>query len=391
MRLWLTVNPGETVEGYIQVQIGGIFWGKNFDFPKTFVGPNFPPSDDHVGIMLRRGWVAFKDGDGGKLRVGILDWHDSFGDTLASSEYEFDIGGVDWTKTYAECNDLKLTLGAFILSDFALVDSDLQLGNHDALLFTFDMDQPLMDKRYSVGFSTYYIADYDQYSYPTYAPYKSSWDLWVGARARANWETMPVNGFVVLNTGQRDPLLGGVFFDHTGWAGKFEVGPICFGPGKFSTQVLYTTGSNHPGVGDSGEFRTVAQTFRDNFGSQGYWSYLHLTSPNGPDDVKDLGVGLQNRGLGLFTAMVKYEYPICPKLIGIASAGWLRSDKANPVSNAKEMGTELANEFVYNFGYGLTVNFGGAFLFAGDFYKPSPTAPSPDNLFELFTRVQLEF
>lgn len=58
MRLWLTVNPGEMLEGYVQMQIGGISWGKNVDFPKTFIGPNFPPANDHVGIMLRRGWVA---------------------------------------------------------------------------------------------------------------------------------------------------------------------------------------------------------------------------------------------------------------------------------------------------------------------------------------------
>jgi len=52
MRLWATVNPTENVEGYIQVQIGGILWGQNVDFPKTFDGPKFPPNEDRVGIML---------------------------------------------------------------------------------------------------------------------------------------------------------------------------------------------------------------------------------------------------------------------------------------------------------------------------------------------------
>jgi hypothetical protein len=29
------------------------------------------------------------------LRVGILDWHESFGYTLANSDYEFDVAGVN--------------------------------------------------------------------------------------------------------------------------------------------------------------------------------------------------------------------------------------------------------------------------------------------------------
>src|SRR5262249_45048571 len=41
MRLWATINPNDNVEGYIQMQIGGVLWGQNVDFPKTFDGPKF--------------------------------------------------------------------------------------------------------------------------------------------------------------------------------------------------------------------------------------------------------------------------------------------------------------------------------------------------------------
>jgi hypothetical protein len=155
--------------------------------------------------------------------------------------------------------------------------------------------------------------------------------------------------------------------------------------------ISLTSGHNHPGTGDSTEFRTVAQTYRDNFGAQGYWSYLYLTSPNPPSDVKDLGVSLQNRGFGPLTIQAKYEYPICHRLSGITAAGYLWSDKTNPVGGSRDIGPELAQQFTYDFGGGLKADVGVAVLFTGDFYRPSPVAPEPNTLYQVFARVQLEF
>ena len=151
--------------------------------------------------------------------------------------------------------------------------------------------------------------------------------------------------------------------------------------GRLSAQTLFSTD----------EFRTIAQSLRDNFGAQGYWSYLALTSPHGPSDVNDLGVSLQNRGLGLFTVQSKYEYDVHECLSGMFAVGWLRSTETNPMSGASEMGTELVKMFTYDFGGGLKADLGAAVLFTGDFYKPAPGAPQPDTLWEVFSRVQLEF
>jgi hypothetical protein len=394
MRLWATVNPNEHVEGYIQVQLGGTLWGQNADFGKTFNAP-FPvppPNQDVVGVELRRGWVAYQDEECGKLRAGILDWHDSFGDTLASSDYDFNIGGVDWTKVFKECNNLKVVLAALFLSDLPLITTDdVPVGSHTSWLLAADVDQPLGEKS-SVGGSVYYLTDRGDYSYPTYAPYRSSWDVWLGVRAKTVlMDTVPVNGFALLNSGEREDLEGVTVLRHTGFAGKFEIGPIEFGPGKFSAQALYASGSDTPGFGTTSEFRTVAQTYRDNFGAQGYWSYLYLTSPNGPADTKDLGVSLQNRGLGLFTVQAKYEYPLCGKLSGTSAVGWLRAANPNPTSGGTEIGTEVSQMVTYNFGGGLKLDVGTAYLFTGDFYQDGPLAPSPHGLWELFSRLQLEF
>ena len=107
--------------------------------------------------------------------------------------------------------------------------------------------------------------------------------------------------------------------------------------------------------------------------------------------MNDLGASLQNRGLGLFTAQAKYDYPICERLVGTTACGWLRSDARNPASQSTAMGTELAQMFTFDFGYGLKSDFGAAVFFTGDFYRATPAAASPEDLYEAFTRIQLEF
>ena len=201
---------------------------------------------------------------------------------------------------------------------------------------------------------------------------------------------LPVGAFAIYNVGERDDAGAVPIFRHEGAALKFEAGPVPFLAGKLSMQTLYSTGDGNPAANRSEEFRTIAQSERDNFGSQGYWSYLVLTSPHGPSDVNDLGVSLQNRGLGLLTVQMKYEYPIIGSMSGVLAGGWLRSDVSNPTSGATEMGTELANTFIIDFGGGLKTEFGAAVLFTGNFYR-DPASPFPDNLWEAFTRVQLEF
>jgi hypothetical protein len=85
---------------------------------------------------------------------------------------------------------------------------------------------------------------------------------------------IPVNGFAIYNMGEREDFGNPPLFRHDGVALKLEAGPAPVGPGKVSTQALYSTGGNNPGGG----FRTVAQSARDNFGAEGYWSYLMLVS-----------------------------------------------------------------------------------------------------------------
>ncbi len=401
-RTWLEIGTSELVSGYVQVEMGHIIWGDAPEFPKTYPGP-FSQPGDRVGVELRRGYLTYGKPDTGVLRAGIQDWHDAFGESytlgtygavddydsfgavLANSVWDFNVGGLSYAGPAPGLCGVNLNAGMFVVWEGQAHDAD------DAFLLAFDLDRPVSDDS-SVGLSAYYLSDRGSYSYPiTGFTYDSAWDFWLGVRGNTVLWGIPTRAFAIYNRGQRDELGGASQFEHDDAALKLELGAVPFGRGKVSFQTLYSTGDGNSDEQNRDGFRTIAQSERDNFGSQGYWSYLVLTSPHGPSDVNDLGVGLQNRGLGLLTFQGKYDYPICGPLSGTIAAGWLGSDAVNPLSGSNNMGTELANMFTFDFGGGLMWDFGASVLFTGDFYKTSPTAPRPDDLWEAFTRVQLEF
>jgi len=380
LRTWMTVQTSDNVEAYIQAQMGNVLWGTNYDLPKTFTAPF--TADDQVGVMLRYGYLTYHSDSLGRLQAGIQPWQDCFSQTLFSSDWDFSVGGLSWVRNFPEFDDAQMKFGIF-----ELVEGDATLVDQSYLL-TLDIDRPVGEKD-SIGFSAYFLPDRGGYSYPApyFAPYQSAWDVWLGGRFRLGSPVVPINGFAIVNMGQRQDLGNVPTFNHEGVDMKLEAGPVPVGPGKVSWQALYATGGSTPGGG----FRTVAQSIQDNFGAEGYWSYLMLTSPQGYSDVNDLGVSLQNRGCGLLTVQTKYEYPICGRLSGTLAAGWLRSDTANLASGSTDMGTELGHDFTLDFGGGLKADMGAVVLFTGDFYKAAPNAATPADVYEAFTRLQLEF
>ena len=382
LRTWLTVQTSDAVEAYVQVQMGHTAWGENYEFAKTNVGPRWPAADDRVGIMLRYGYLAYHTETVGRVQAGIQGWQDDFGQTLFSSDWDFSVGGVSWVRRFPTTGNTQARVGLF-----ELVEGETEIVD-DSYLVTLDLDQPLAEE-HAVGLSVYFLPDRGGYSYPApvFSPYKSAWDAWVGGRLRLALPVVPVNGFAICNVGAREDAGDLPTRHHDGVALKLEGGPAPVGPGAVSTQALYSTGDKSAGGG----FRTVAQSARDNFGAEGYWSYLMLVTPQGATDVNDLGVSLQNRGCGLFTVQAKYYYPIVERLSGTAAAGWLHADRDNPANGASDMGTELGNSFTLDLGGGLKVDFGAAVLFTGDFYKASAEAPTPDTLYEGFARIQLVF
>ncbi len=403
-RTWLNVHDRTTCRygAYTQVEIGHTALGAGGEFPKT-VGSG----DDEVGIELRRGFLWFKPNDRSLVRAGVVGWEDRFGERptfgsplwdinrpgtsqapLANSDWDFSVGGLTLEATARET--WHYALGAL-----ALVRTRTAIGDDVAAwLLTADVDRSVGSSLW--GASVYYLRDEAGYSYGTFGgpsatrsfrtPIRRSSDLWIGGRGHIEHTRGSTALFLILNVGEvPEPA-----WTHTGWAAKAAT-TVDAGRGAVHLRALYSTGDDGTDPARSGEFRTIAQSVRDNRGAQAYWSLLGLTSPRGPSDVNDLGIGLQNDGLGLLTLQAGYEQPLASLWTGYLAAGWLRSDAPNPASGSTAIGTELVAEVRRRMGPLMALEFGGALLLTGDFFRVDAATARPATLYEVYSRWQLAF
>ncbi|RME02861.1 MAG: hypothetical protein D6805_08540 [Planctomycetota bacterium] len=395
-RTWLNLHEKkkQRVGVYLQLEIGHNMWGDDTEAPKTHLA-----NGNEVGLELRRGFLWLKIEKQHLLRVGIQAWHDRFGERpdfkknwlfsvdhydssgaiLANSIWDFNVGGISLTGSFGKAH---YRTGWFLLGMGTTFT-----GDNSANLLSLDMDMEI--GAHLLGGSVYYLLDRGDYSYgnfggPKVSNYDHSWDLWTGIRAHFSFFVFHLSFFVIYNHGE----VAGASYQHDGWALKSALKVDLRKVGKFRFQTLYSTGSK----GREGEksFRTIAQSERDDLGSQGYWSFLGLTSPWGPSDVKDLGVGLQNQGLGLLTIQISYERALLQNLRAYLGLGWLQSAASNPINDKKDMGFETFFELSWNIYEMLSLKIGSSYLITGNFYK-TPNGGNPDDLWESYFRLQMEF
>ena len=174
--------------------MGHIAWGDDYEFTKTYAGPRFPastdPAGDRVGVEVRRAYLAHESSGLGSFRAGIQDWQDSFGQTLASSDWDFNVGGVQFKSEPAMDGGLDLRAGIHSLWEGDAADAD------DTYLTTFDLTYSTQAGD-ALGVGVYFLQDRGGYSYPLSAGYDDSWDLWAGVRWDARIGAMPFGAFSV--------------------------------------------------------------------------------------------------------------------------------------------------------------------------------------------------
>jgi len=339
-----------------------------------------------AGSLLRVGIVDWQDHFGQRLRFEEPQWsvdrYDSFRAVLANSIWDFNVGGVDYVWGVGS-GDWHGRASALVLDD----GDDTLSGSGSALLFGGDLDREFGESQ--LGASLYYLRDRGGFSYGTFggprAEYRSAWDLWVGVRGHYVREHFEPSFFLIVNRGETtDPG-----WEHTGWAGRVMVEHRSV-LGKLTLQALYASGDDGKTAGSSDEFRTIGQSERDNLGAMGYWSLLGLTSPRGPSDVNDLGIGLQNRGLGLVTLQAGLERVLSDRASLYLAAGWLRSAEDRPASGSADIGIEIMAELSWKLVGQLHLNLGASVLDTGSYFRASPTDEAPGALYETYLRMQLE-
>ena len=410
LRAWVNVHDRESCRygAYVQVQSGHVELGSGREFPKTFsVTPGRLGGTDQTGVALRRGFLWYKPTAGSLIRAGVLAWEDRFGERpafgdplwavdrydtaqapLANSVWDFNVGGITFEATAHE--SWHYALGALILQ------RDSRAGDGDIWLLTADVDRAVGPSLW--GASVYYARDRAGNLFCAFGGPASthgrlpgefiqrSSALWVGGRGHVRHDGGSTSLFLIMNRGETPDYN----WSHAGWAAKVATA-LEAGSGTAHLRVLYSTGDAKNDPTRSGEFRTIAQSARDNRGAQSYWSLLGLTSPRGPSDGNDLGIGLQNDGLGLLTLQAGYERPLGQGWTAFLAAGMLRADEPHPLSGSPDIGTELLAETRWQMASPLALEVGGSVLLTGDFFRAGLAAPAPGTLFELYSRWQLEF
>ena len=401
-RTWVNVHDRASCRygGYAQLEIGHLNLGSGREFPKAFGS-----GGDQVGVEMRRGFLWFRPAEGALIRAGVLPWEDRFGERptfavplwsisrpgtsrapLANSAWEFSVSGITVEATASDA--WHYAFGALLLDR----DTTPAGGQNGSWLLTADVDRAIGSSLW--GASVYYLRDDAGYSYGGFggpqagggAAVQRSRDFWVGGRGHLEHGGGSTGVFLILNSGEI-PALG---WTHTGWSAKVAT-TLPAGRGAAHLQWLYATGDSGGDPHRSGEFRTIAQSVRDDLGAQAYWSLLGLTSPRGPSDVNDLGIGLQNGGRGLLTLQAGYEHPLAERWTAYLAAGWLRSDAAHPANGSTAIGTELLAEARWAMGAMMALEIGASVLLAGDYFKPDAAAPAPATLHQVYSRWQLEF
>ncbi|MFQ5688263.1 MAG: hypothetical protein ACE5GV_16560, partial [Candidatus Scalindua sp.] len=161
-----------------------------------------------------------------------------------------------------------------------------------------------------------------------------------------------------------------------------------------SAQGIFSSGEDDNAQSHQNYFRTISVE------GEGYWSYTGLFTPWMPSDVADLAIGLQNgrttfhgkqQNLGLTTVQTKVEFPILKDLDGYFAVAHFWSSEKNRNNGSRNIGTEVMPQLTYYFGADLKLDFGFSYTWLGDFFKEDRDAASPDDLFQLFSRLQIEF
>ncbi|MFQ5599381.1 MAG: hypothetical protein ACE5G2_02375 [Candidatus Krumholzibacteriia bacterium] len=354
-RTWLDVQADERTSAYLQLEVGHLQWGDG-EFPKTY-------QSDRIGIETRRAFIVYQ-WNGARVEAGILGFSDGFGGILASADWDFSTGGVlaSWTRPSVRLRGgfLKLQEDDPRRADdnIYVLDGVFDLGGNEMGVHVYLKDANVESEVRS---------------------------FWAGAHVRRETVGIEFNGFGILN---RNTLVSGDQVSTHG-ALKIEAASEIVAGIDLAIQVLVSTGDSDSTATGLRGFQTVAQSLGDGLGAQSYWSYVGLMSPRGSSDVNDLGISIQNRGAGLTAIQGRIELPVSSWFGIYGAAGFQRATDAPP-PRGPVLGTELLAEGLFTLSQHLTLEVGASVGFLGDYYE-LPGRPEPDDLYEFFSRFQLEF
>lgn len=389
-RLGIDIRPFENVGGYAQLEFrSGLGVGPGISDPREgidFDNIAFNRLDDRG---LRYAYFYASPLEEATFVAGIIPSSDYLGDTQFSADWDFNVGGVALTGLVDNFSYRLSYLRLISGLGFNIIN---ELGDNADLILV-DLTHSFSDST-KVGLHFYYL--FNDIGEPSVGDFQQAW---IGITGETRLGSAALNSFLVLNFGEFDQetnLPSGLTIpkgSNQGFAFKVEgVTPLIdltYGPVFLSGLFIFASGD------DEGEMDSRFNTIEGLVGTQGYWAYTHIFTANGPSDVNDFGLDIGNTrlgsGAGILTTQLKLDLPLYEILSLELDGGvfWSAKERAQ----SRYMGTEVGGMFTIPIVKPLIFQLGFAYARLGDFFESLILEDQKldKNIYEVFSRVQLEF
>lgn len=304
-------------------------------------------STTDVRIGVRHAVIDYTSEQGLNLQAGIVPLADRFGDTLFSSDWNYNPVAVALT---APLGPVKVRAFAGTLleskSDGATITGGENVGGDDTTHYQLDLAVPI-GQRVQLDAGGTFV----RFSPDLVAPFRSRnhFNYGLGARVSISPD-LAVHTFV-LGSRTDGAIIAAGNGDAKGVAAKLELtGNL--GPGKFGLLATHATGDD-----DGSGFIPVQAVARTN----GYWGYTGILTVQGPTDTGFDGdsVNISNNGYGMTTVQARFALPIHGDLGAYAAAGWFGN--SGGVGRSGDVGTDFLLLATYRFNRVLALDVGGGY------------------------------
>lgn len=353
-----------------------------------------PNPEDAAGdpaVSLRHAVLMFAAPEiGGNFAAGLVPVSDKFGDTLFSSDWDFNPLTLAWLGKIGGA-DVRLATAKLMESDPEVYD--------DVDAYVADVDLPMGNG--SVGGSVYVLNSGDAVTALGDLG-ASATENYIGIRASQGIGIVKVNGFILWNSGTIESCAAslcsgsalGEDVDNSGYAIKLE-GSAPLGPANVGLMFITASGDKDFGGTDSASSFITPMTL---IAHTGYWGYTGKLNVQGPTDTGidnplnidgaayNSGSGV---GYGIMTVQAKADFPIMDRLTGYAAIGIFQHMDV-PSGSEKSIGTDIYVQGKYNVAQNLNLEAGLDYASIGkDNTAYNNTVDNTITL--LFARLQLEY
>ena len=289
-----------------------------------------------LDLKVRHALMTYRT-DRVSVQAGLLPLADRFGDTLFSSDWDYNPLAAA----------VEATVGPGTLRAFAgTLDEGLEDdADDDTRHYQVDYEQSIGEIDWNVGASHLSTPDPGGRS-------RRHWNAGVGLKRP--FGRTEVRALVMASATDAALLSGGT--DGDGIAITLQLTRE-FERGRFGLLLTHATGEE-----DGSGFLPIMSVVRTN----GYWGHTGILTVQGPTDTGFDGdaVNVSNNGYGLTSLQGRFEFPITERLGGYVAAGWFGNTDA--AQRDSTLGEELMAMGTFHLTKILALDFGAAIADLGD-------------------------